>query len=337
MLERAAGWPPALVYIVVALGGFLENVAPPVPSDFITAFAAFLAHRSPLTPMRVWLSVWTLNAVGAVTFYWLTRQWGTRFTETRLGRRLVPTSAIATLEQGYLRFGIWGIFFTRLLPGFRSVVAPFAGLVRLPALPSLLTMVVASGVWYAFLTWLGYRVGGEWDAIARVLGGINNALLLVTVAIVGVVLYRWLRRRARRRDDLLWAAIEAALGGDPEATDRARRDPQLAAVAGLLAEIARTDRSIEEAERAQIDEALRATWQLPPASGRIPAPAETTAYRARVVATWDRPLRVRLLRRLREIDWADRRLEQHEARLMGRASELLGLVPEDADEPGSDD
>lgn len=316
------------MYLLVALGGFLENVAPPVPSDFITAFAAFLAHRSPLTPLRVWLSVWSLNAVGAVLFYWLTRRWGSRFTESPMGRRLVPSGAIATLEQGYLRFGIWGIFFTRLLPGFRSVVAPFAGLVRLPALPSLATMVVASGLWYGFLTWIGYRVGGEWEAIARILGGVNNVLLIVAVIVVALILVRWIRRRARRRDDRLWEAIEGALGGDPDATDRARRDPQLAAVAGLLAEIARTDRSLDEAERAGIEEALRAQWQLPPRPGPAVSAQGTGEYRAMIAARWDRPLRARVLERLREMDWADRRLQRYEARLMTRASELLDLVPE---------
>ncbi|MFN2315932.1 MAG: TerB family tellurite resistance protein [Gemmatimonadales bacterium] len=317
------------MYAILALGGFFENVFPPVPSDFLVAFAAFLAHRSPLTPTRVWLAVWSLNAVGAVLFYVVTRRWGPAFTESRLGRRLLPSSAIASLEQGYLRFGIWGIFLTRLLPGFRSVVAPFAGLVRLPAVPTLLTMIVASGLWYAGLTWVGYRVGGEWEAIATILSRINTTLLIVAAVVVALIVISVLRRRARRRDDRMWSAIETALGGDPEATDRARRDPQLAAVAGLLVEIARTDRSLDEAERAQIEEALRTKWDLPPADmGRRPGGA-TAEYQARVTAEWDRPLRLRLLRRLREIDWADRRLQQHEAKLMARASELLGLDPED--------
>lgn len=293
------------------------------------AFAAFLAHRSPLTPVRIWLAVWSLNAVGAVLFYVLTRRWGPAFTESRLGRRLLPSSAIASLEQGYLRFGIWGIFFTRLLPGFRSVVAPFAGLVRLPALPTLLTMIVASGMWYGGLTWIGYRVGGEWEAIASILNRLNTTLLVVAGVVVGIIVIRMVRLRARRREDRLWAAIEAALGGDTEATDRARRDPQLAAVAGLLAEIARADRSLDEADRAQIEEALRARWDLPPAGGSRHAGDATAEYQARVTEHWDLPLRLRLLARLREMDWADRRLQQHEARLMARASELLGLTPED--------
>lgn len=295
----------------------------------MVAFGAFLTHRSPLTPTRVWLAVWSLNAVGAVLFYVVTRRWGPAFTESRLGRRLLPSSAIASLEQGYLRFGIWGIFLTRLLPGFRSVVAPFAGLVRLPAVPTLLTMIVASGLWYGFLTWIGYRVGGEWETIATILNRINTSLLVVAVILGALGVIAVLRRRARRRDDRMWSAIEAALGGDPDATDRARRDPQLAAVAGLLAEIARTDRTLDEAERAQIDEALRAKWDLPPAGTGGRSGGATAEYQARVTAGWDRPLRLRLLGRLREIDWADRRLQQHEAKLMARASELLGLVPED--------
>jgi membrane protein DedA with SNARE-associated domain/uncharacterized tellurite resistance protein B-like protein len=319
-----------LVYAILALAGFLENIFPPVPSDFLTAFGGFLAHRSALTPTRVWLAVWSLNAVGAVLFYVMTRRWGPAFTESRLGRRLLPSSAIASLEQGYLRFGIWGIFLTRLLPGFRSVVAPFAGLVRLPAVPSLLTMTVASGLWYGAMTWVGYRVGGEWETIATTLNRINTTLLVVAVVVVALIVFGVLRRRARRREDRMWSAIEAALGGDPEATDRARRDPQLAAVAGLLAEIARTDRTLDEAERAQIDEALRAKWDLPPAGAADGRSGDATAeYQARVTEGWDRPLRLRLLARLREMDWADRGLQQHEARLMARASELLGLTPED--------
>lgn len=318
-----------LAYTILAVAGFLENVLPPVPSDFLVAFGAFLAHRSALTPTRVWLAVWSLNAVGAILFYAVTRRWGPGFTETRLGRRLLPSSAIASLEQGYLRFGIWGIFLTRLLPGFRSVVAPFAGLVKLPAIPSLLTMIVASGIWYGALTWLGYRVGGEWETIATLLSRINTTLLVVALVIVGLIVVRTIRRRARRREDRLWAAIEAALGGDAEATDRARRDPQLAAVAGLLAEIARTDRTLDEAERAQIEEALRARWDLPSAGKRGKPGGATAEYQARVAAGWDRPLRLRVLARLREMDWADRRLQEHEAKLMARASELLGLAPED--------
>ncbi len=317
------------MYAILAFAGFLENVFPPVPSDFLVAFAAFLAHRSPLTPTRVWLAVWSLNAVGAVLFYVVTRRWGPAFTESRLGRRLLPSSAIASLEQGYLRSGIWGIFLTRLLPGFRSVVAPFAGLVRLPAVPTLLTMIVASGLWYGGLTWVGYRVGGEWEAIATILNRINTTLLVVASVVVALIVIGVLRRRARRREDRMWSAIEAALGGNPETTDRARRDPQLAAVAGLLAEIARTDRSLDETAHAQIDEALRAKWDLPPAVSWGGTRGATAEYQARVRAGWDRPLRLRLLQRLREIDWADRRLQEHEAKLMARASELLGLAPED--------
>lgn len=332
LLQRVAEWPPVAIYTVIAIGGFLENIAPPVPSDFFAAFGAFLAHRSPLTPARVWVAVWSLNAAGAIIFYGVTRRWGRGFTETRLGRRLLPSSAIASLEQGYLRFGIAGIFVTRLLPGFRSFVAPFAGLVRLPAMPSLATMIVASGIWYAGVVWLGFAVGGEWETIARILGRVNNVLLVLAVTVIAVLVVRAIRRRARRREDRLWTAISTALGDDPEATDRARRDPQLAAVAGLLAEVARTDRTIDPAERVLIEEALRAQWNLPPAPAEADATPATAEYQARIAATWDRSLRLRLLRRLREMDWADRRLQQHEARLMARASELLGLAPDDLDD-----
>jgi len=297
------------------------------------ALGGFLTHRSPVSAGTVWLVVWATNVTGAIGLYFVTRRWGGRFVATRLGRRLLPPQAIAAMEQEYLRFGVVGIFVTRLLPGFRSFVAPFAGLVQLPALKAILPMMLASGLWYGGLVWLGVRLGGEWATIQRVLGRINGTLgILALVALMAIVV-TLVRRRARRKRDRLWSAIEEALGHDPVAADRARHDPRIAAVASLLVEIARADHALGLEERGQIEEAIHEQWGLPVGTSGGDGMRHTAEYARRVAAAWERPARLQLLQRMREVAYADRRLVRHEERLLQRAAELLGLGIEDLAEP----
>ncbi|MDZ4673880.1 MAG: TerB family tellurite resistance protein [Gemmatimonadota bacterium] len=298
------------------------------------ALGGFLSHRTAVRPVTVWLLIWSTNAGGAILLYYVTRRWGGAFVRTRLGKRLLPPSAIAAMEQEYLRFGVIGIFLSRLLPGFRSFVAPFAGLVKLPALKAVVPIILAAGLWYGGLVWIGVRLGGEWETIQRLLGRINGTLGILAAAAIAAIIITLIRRRRRRRDDRLWGAIEEALGHDSAATVRARTDPRVAAVASLLVEVARADHALGLEERMQIEEAIHEQWGLPvgPAGG---GPSRDTAeYASKVSAAWERPARLRLIQRLREVAYADRRLVRHEERLIARAAELLGLSPDDlADVP----
>ncbi len=338
MLQRIASWPVEGIYLLMGVGGFLENIAPPVPSDMFAALGGFLSHRTALDPVTVWLLIWGTNAGGSILLYLVTRRWGTVFLATRIGRRLLTPGAIAAMEQEYLRFGVAGIFFTRLLPGFRSFVAPFAGLVRLPAAKAIIPIVLAAGLWYGFLVWVGMRLGGEWEAIVRVLGRINGTLGVVAAVIAVAIVVAVVRRIHRRRQDRLWGAIEEALDHDSEASDRARRDPRVAAVASLLVEIARADHALGLEERMQIEEAIREQWDLPVGTMGGSPNRDTSEYASRVAAAWERPARVRLFQRLREVAYADRRIVRHEERLLRRAAELLGIPPEelsDSSPPGA--
>jgi membrane protein DedA with SNARE-associated domain len=59
------------------------------------------------------------------------------------------------MEREYMRFGIAGIFISRLLPGFRSFVAPFAGLANLSPAKTLIPIAAAATLWYGFLVYVG--------------------------------------------------------------------------------------------------------------------------------------------------------------------------------------
>lgn len=199
LLHSLAQAPPFLVYALIAVSCALENFFPPSPSDVFVAMAGFLSHDGRYQPLTIFLTAWAGGVTGAVLVYGTARHYADRFIASRAGRLLLPPDAMAFLLKEYGRYGWFGLFLTRLLPGFRSVVAPFAGLNRIPLWRFLLPVSVASGLWYAGLTWVGARVGDEWDAVVRFLDRLYSTL----GAAAGIVLvllvfgFFWWRRGRR--------------------------------------------------------------------------------------------------------------------------------------------
>ncbi|MHB1329383.1 MAG: DedA family protein [Gemmatimonadales bacterium] len=201
ILQSIAGWPPLVVYGLVALFCFVENFFPPAPSDLLVALAGFLSYDGSYDPVTVFLTAWCSGMAGTTAVFYLVRKYGDRFVESRVGRILLPPDAMAFLLKEYGRYGTVGLFFTRLLPGFRSVVAPFGGLNRLPVWVIMVPVALAHAVWYALLTWIGTRIGDEWETVVRVINRLTQTLGLVAVAIaiilvVGFVLWRRRRKAA---------------------------------------------------------------------------------------------------------------------------------------------
>jgi len=200
VLQALTQWPPLLVYALIAVTCVVENFFPPSPSDVFVAMAAFLSHRGTYDPLTIAATAWVAGVCGAAIVYAIARRYSDAFAVSRIGRKLLPPSATGFLLKEYGRYGAFGILITRMLPGFRSVVAPFAGLAGLSFPRTLIPIAIACAIWYPLITWIGARLGSEWDAIVAILGRLNRALgiaaLVVLLALIIGVLW-WKRRRRR--------------------------------------------------------------------------------------------------------------------------------------------
>jgi membrane protein DedA with SNARE-associated domain len=183
---------------VLALLAALENLFPPVPADTAVALGALLSHRGVTSPWLVFGVTIVANTASATLIYFAARRYGPAFGASRWGRRLLPPSALVAVERNYLRWGLPAIFLCRMLPGVRAIVPPFAGLIGLSPLRALAPIALASAVWYGFVTIVGVTLGAEWTRVTGLLAGVNHALALAGLAIVGVTLIWWLRRRGSR-------------------------------------------------------------------------------------------------------------------------------------------
>ncbi len=328
-MEHIAGWPPGLVYVFLAVGTVIENILPPAPADIPVALAAFLVHRGGLESPGVFLSAWVGSVGGALFVHRLARRWGKRFLSTRVGRLVIQPDAFALMERGYLRFGMTGIFFMRLLPGFRMVVAPFTGLVPLSTWRSILPIALASGLWYGLLTIIGNRVGASWEEIRSILAELNVTLAVVAGIVgLGLVVVAFLARRRRRRERL-WQAFHRAFEGDPAAEARSHEDPAYAACAVLLLELARSDVELDPTDHLSLVEYLRERLNLPAETSwqRSVVPIDPIEFARLLGLQYPLPDRVTLLQRLTHL--GELAPPGHRQRLLQRAARLLGLSDPD--------
>jgi membrane protein DedA with SNARE-associated domain/uncharacterized tellurite resistance protein B-like protein len=329
--------PPGAIYTVLALLAAVENVIPPVPSDAAVALGAFLTNRGLTTPLGVFSVTWCANLAGAAAVYFVSRRYGRRVFATRMGRRLLAPRSLAIIEREYLRFGMVGIFISRFLPGIRAVVPPFAGLVHLSPLRTLVPMGVASAIWYGGITLLGSVIGAEWSRINRIILGVNRTLGILAAMLVVLGGLMYLLNRRRRQRDRVWHATRDALdpatpsflAGSDIAEGSARQ-----AAALLVLELAYTDPALTEADRELVAAHLRDRWCLNPGGQPAPEPEHErrtrfAEYARRLRDRFGQNQRLALVERMWTVAFSDGAIGRHEERMMHLAGELLGISKEE--------
>lgn len=198
MLQHLMTWlgnlPVASLYITIGILSAFENFFPPFPSDAVIAFGSFLADRAHGSAVTVFLLGWIGNVSGAVVTYELGKRFGAKVFLRKIERYAGP-DAEDRIRRLHKKYGFWGLFVSRFLPGVRAIVPPFAGAMRLPATKVILAIATASGVWFGFITFIAFRAGDNWELVQRhlvksgkVAGGIAVGIVLIVIAI-------WLLKR----------------------------------------------------------------------------------------------------------------------------------------------
>lgn len=192
MIDWLSGLPIGTLYLAIGSIAALENIFPPFPSDVVVAFGSFLAARGAASPYHTFLICWIGNMLGALLMYYVGRRYGSTAFMSRL-ERWAGKGAEQRLMALYGRYGLPALFVSRFLPAVRSLVPPFAGAMKLPALPVALAIAAASGVWFAFITFIAYRAGSDWDQLyatilrsGKYIGFIAIGLILIVALIVAI-------------------------------------------------------------------------------------------------------------------------------------------------------
>jgi membrane-associated protein len=204
-LGRIAGAGMHVIGRLGVAGSFLalyleeSGVPLPVSGD---VFVVYLGHRAAGSLPRlvlVWLGLVVTVLAGSSNLYFISRRWGRRLVEGRLGIFLHVTPArLAAAERWFNRWGAPAIIFGRHIIGFRVPVTVAAGVFRVPYHVFAISVAVSTAVWAAVWLWLGVAFGHQ-IAVFLAEHRWAYALLLLGLALgIGAAVLRTVRGEAHR-------------------------------------------------------------------------------------------------------------------------------------------
>jgi membrane protein DedA with SNARE-associated domain len=186
----------SLGYLGISFLMALENIAPPIPSEFIMPLAGFTAARGDLNLVGVIVAGTLGSVLGSLLLYTLGAVLGQARLERwleRYGRWLgLKSHSLKQASRWFERHGAKAVFFLRLVPGVRSLISIPAGVMRMPLLTFLLLTTLGSSLWTTFLTLAGYLLAENYTRVDQYLGPVSYVVIGVLILLA---LNAWLKQK----------------------------------------------------------------------------------------------------------------------------------------------
>ncbi|MEP6809730.1 MAG: DedA family protein [Chthoniobacterales bacterium] len=155
LLEIWFGWVKGWGYPGILLLMAMESSILPVPSEVVIPPAAFLAAQGHMSFAGVVVAGTVGSYLGSAIMYWISR-WLGRAILVRYGKFiLLSPEKLARAEAWLVRYEAGGVFFARLLPVVRHLIAIPAGIVRMNFWIFSVVTIIGSGIWCYILALLG--------------------------------------------------------------------------------------------------------------------------------------------------------------------------------------
>ena len=202
VLDLLDSLPNTLLYFLLGLSAFIENVFPPIPGDTITAFGAFLVGTQRLSFFGVYLSTTLGSLFGFMFLFWIGSFLGGRYFIER-DYRFFRAKNIIRAEEWFRKYGYFLVLLNRFFPGIRSVISIAGGISQLKVFRVILLALISACVWNLIWIILGYSIGNNWDLVQekmeQIMFGYNLAILiLIGFAILIFIMIRSKKQRNRR-------------------------------------------------------------------------------------------------------------------------------------------
>jgi membrane protein DedA with SNARE-associated domain len=167
-----------IIYGILLVSAFIENIFPPFPGDTITLAGAYLAGEGNIAYIGVLVSVVAGGIAGAMTLYVIGKAAGRQYFETGRGRYLTRGSLVK-IERMFDKYGSAIILSSRFITGIRSAIAVTAGIVRYDIYRMAILTTISFVLWTGTLMGLMVYFKSNWRAIAHLVRHFNAVILVL--------------------------------------------------------------------------------------------------------------------------------------------------------------
>jgi membrane protein DedA with SNARE-associated domain len=175
----------------------LESSSLPIPSEVILPFAGYLVSKGQLDFFAALATATLAGVCGSLVDYYIGLKGTNALLEHKLlGRAFFSRSQLETVARGFNRYGGRIVLFSRLVPGFRTLVSFPAGAVKMKLPKFIALTTVGCLIWNTALIYVGVFLGSNWKIVA---GYLHYVIIAAVVAVVAVGVWYYLRRRQRRK------------------------------------------------------------------------------------------------------------------------------------------
>jgi membrane protein DedA with SNARE-associated domain len=127
--------------------------------------------------------------------YFVGRRHGTAWMHKRFPA-LADEKNERRLRELHGKYGAISLVLSRFIPGVRALVPPFAGALRISPVTTMLSLSLASAVWYGLVSYVAFRAGADWGALmGRITRYGRFAAVGAAVIVAAGALGWWLRRQ----------------------------------------------------------------------------------------------------------------------------------------------
>jgi membrane protein DedA with SNARE-associated domain len=197
ILEFVRSQNEFIIYGILLVSAFIENVFPPFPGDTVTLAGAYLAGEGNISYIGVLISVVAGGAAGAMTLYAIGKLSGRRFFVTGKGRYLVKGN-LEKVERMFAKHGNGIILGSRFMAGIRSAVAVAAGVAQYDTYRMAALTTISFILWNCLLIGLMIYFKSNWRMIIDLIKHFNIVFLTIGILIlVGWIFVALWRRKSR--------------------------------------------------------------------------------------------------------------------------------------------
>ncbi|MCF8315065.1 MAG: DedA family protein [Ignavibacteriales bacterium] len=185
---------PIIIYVLLFLFAFGENVFPPLPSDLVIVFGATLIASTSLSYFPILIITGLGSAAGFILMYYIGKFFGENI--LRKGKiKFINPGAIDKPDQWFRKYGYFLILANRFLPGTRSVISFFSGIHKLDPNKTFVIALISAFLWNAIIIYLGMALGNNINLVDHYLETYSNIILIITGVIILAFVVRFIYYR----------------------------------------------------------------------------------------------------------------------------------------------
>ncbi|ODG92392.1 alkaline phosphatase [Gottfriedia luciferensis] len=185
------------IFLLIAL----ENIFPPIPSEVILTFGGFMTTESSLSKLGVIFFSTLGSVIGAIILFWIGTLLDIKTLEKiveRWGHFLRLTKKdVHKADEWFSKYGVWTVFFCRLIPLIRSLISIPAGMARMNFWIFLLFTTLGSLIWNTILVLVGASVGASWEKIVEYMDLYSSIIYGILAIGLVVLIFLFIKKRKR--------------------------------------------------------------------------------------------------------------------------------------------